>query len=104
MYWLYASVKFGDEYWNPASKTWVKSASPVKFDVGNITDVGRNGHGNDNAFQVPWEIEKKIETTGEIDKYFEKVTGYWIELPPAYGELIISLILPCSFPNLKSRK
>jgi hypothetical protein len=90
--WLYASVKFGDKYWNPAGKNWVNSE--VKFEIGFGGADKHNNQDNDNAYQVPWEIEKKIDTTGEIDKYFEKVTGYWIELPPAYGELIVGLYFP----------
>ena len=91
-YWMYISVRFGDRYWNPTAGDWT-GTTEQKFELLTIED---NGEGNDNAFQVPKEIVKKIDAFSEAktDAFFKDAEGYWLELPNSFGELEIRFYFP----------
>ncbi|MDR2692124.1 MAG: hypothetical protein LBB73_07540 [Dysgonamonadaceae bacterium] len=92
--WLLASVCFAGKYWKPDSwggGEWVDVET--KFEIRNESKNVKKDKGI-NLFQQPWEISTKVDASGEIDKYFEKVTGYWLKLPNKYGELVVTLYTP----------
>jgi hypothetical protein len=105
-HWLWASVRFGDLWWDPLFNKWMRIVSTTavpRFDIETGKKKEKKG---DLIFQQPYPVEKRIDRTSEkVDSYFEKVTGYRLELPAGYHELEITLYFPqrgVLYPELTS--
>jgi hypothetical protein len=70
----------------------VSTTAVPKFDILTGKEKEKKG---DLIFQQPYPVEKRIDKTSEkADSYFEKVTGYRLELPAGYHELEITIYFP----------